>query len=360
MRLLRDWLLRLLLLVVSCTFVFGVGELAVRTVEGRRERVARPPRVKPGPNLPRLKSVRDLQQPNQRGVHRHVLYETNSRGLRAPELEPCAEEGVFRIAIGGDSVTVGWGVAAEHTYSHQLQLLLDADPLSPGQRHEVINTGLAAMNARYAISRLGNQARFYNADLVVYGYTVNDIEGPDYVRSQPDEDRPHALPGPSRYSSSPSHLVRWAWPRWVSLRDLLIQPDRSPWAELLYNYNENPAAFAQVERALGSFARFQKAQGVCAHVFVHTQFDPLGWLHPWRRVYDQVAEASERAGLTASQAFRVFRGKSGETFWLDRYDSHPNVQGHALFARALYEDLRALPAACWKPRPRADRCQGSR
>lgn len=75
---------------------------------------------------------------------------TNSRGLRAPEIDP--HKGAARVVALGDSVTFGWGVPVEDSYPAQLSDRLGI---------EVINTGVPAMKP----GSMAAWARLHLADL---------------------------------------------------------------------------------------------------------------------------------------------------------------------------------------------------
>lgn len=76
---------------------------------------------------------------------------------------------------------MGSGVGEEQTYARQLEHLLnDADSR---RTHEVLNLGLAGLNLRAILQRLEAIGLRYEPDLIVYGWTVNDIEGPAYRRT---------------------------------------------------------------------------------------------------------------------------------------------------------------------------------
>lgn len=66
-------------------------------------------------------------------------YSTNSLGYRGPEFEIKKPDDVFRILMLGDSITFGWGVEDEQTFSYLLLGLLDNK--YKGKKLEIINAG---------------------------------------------------------------------------------------------------------------------------------------------------------------------------------------------------------------------------
>ncbi len=112
--------------------------------------------------------MRDLSQPNVRGVLEDVLYRTNSGGFRGREFSHEVPPGIVLI---GDSYSMGWKVAEENTYAARLEESLNA---AGGDRFEVLNFGLGGLNIRQVVLRLQRNGLAFEPNLVVYGFTLND------------------------------------------------------------------------------------------------------------------------------------------------------------------------------------------
>ncbi len=302
-------------------------------------------------DLPVLHGVLALAKPNQRGIYKNVLHRTNSQGLRGPEYTPKPGEGIFRIAITGDSVTMGTGVEEEFTYSAQLQELLEAE--SSDRRHEVLNVGVAGINTQEAIKRLERTIAAYHPHLVVYGFTINDIKNRGYERrrSQADEDETIAYwKWAEKISNSRSYLWRVIGPRLVFLLVRRTPRLTAHQQEMLHNYFENPRAWAEFERGIDRFGALARSHGICAVVFVHTSFDELNDRHPYLGVYEMVEKSARERGLYVIQSFSDLEGRRPRSLWVGPFDPHPNRDGHAIFAGVLLAGLEELPASCWQPR----------
>jgi lysophospholipase L1-like esterase len=239
---------------------------------------------------------------------------------------------------------MGSGVTEEHAYSAVLERRLNEQ--EPG-RFEVINVGLDGVNAPVAMDRLKDVVRHYRPRLLVYGYTINDVEGKHY----------RALPGREgeaaefwqrarAAASSPSYLWRALWPRWMHLQAKLFPSSRSYARELELNYFENPDAAADFARALDRFAAMARERGLCALVLVHTQLDDLDGSHRYHPFYDHVERLSRERGLPVVQSFPAFEGREAKSLWVDLFDPHPNREGHEILAEVLLGALRALPESC--------------
>jgi len=345
---------RILLLLGTIVFIVGVGEVAARVRAMTRGAPAA--FSNPYPGLPVLEGVVDIAKPNVRGVYQGVLHRTNSEGVRGPEYSEWPAPGTFRILIAGDSVTMGWAVDEELAYPRVLEgLLEESDPL--GRRYEVINLGVAGVNARFAASRIARFVELYHPHLVIYGFTLNDIEGPAY-RKLPKPDR-KALSQETwrralRFNDSPSYLLRELWPRWIMVLEWdvfhppesqRIAPQAAEWRE---NYFENPEAWQAFTEALDEHAAAAASRGICGHVFIHTHLTELVPEHRNRPIYERVAAAARERGLGVTGSFSHLVGRNNRALWVNDFDVHPNAKGHAILARALADGLAELPPACWQ------------
>ena len=292
-------------------------------------------------DLPRLTGMRAMAQPNVRGIVGGALYETNSAGFRGPERALEKAPGVFRVVVIGDSITMGTGVLYEETYAARLEAELASR--FPDRTVEVLDMGLAGLNAHWIVKLFEQKGLRYAPDLVIYGYTLNDIEGKKYRRTADA-----GFTGPLAFWQSPVYVWRYLGPRLNSLRELLGSPPRSYRFELDENYFRNPEAWQEVLEAFDRLAELARQRELCAVLLVHTKLYSLGWLHPLRRHYDLVAGAARERGFYVIQSWPSFEGKSSAELQINVIDSHPNAEGHALLFDALSKGLAALPDACWE------------
>ena len=130
--------------------------------------------------------------------------------------------------------------------------------------------------------------------------------------------------------------------RWFAIYP---QPGSYPY-ELDENYFRNPAAWSFFLAGLDRLAAITEGLGICGVVFLHTNLHDLSPWSAFRRYEDVVAEAAEARGLFVVPSFPVHQGRQGKSLWINWADSHPNADGHALLAGALFRGLQALPARC--------------
>jgi lysophospholipase L1-like esterase len=355
----RSLLPRLALAAASVLLVLLVAELAARVHTAGRPRrdptAAKRALLADEPELPIYRSVSQLGEPNIRGIFKGHLHRTNRTGLRGPEYSPLPDPGVFRIVVIGDSVTMGSGVAEAAAYPARLEEWLNRapSPTLPNARYEVINAGLGGIHARQAMNRLEEVIRDYHPHLAIYGFTINDIEGPSYVRLDQPQGQEGYMARSRRFNRSPSHLLRVLWPRLMSLMDMTSPTSYA--SEIQHNYFENPGAWRALRAELRRFAAMTKSAGICGHALIHTQLAQLGFLHPFEDTYERMGTAFDNLEIGVTQSLPFFQGEYGFDYWVTPIDPHPNAAGHDVLSRSLMSGLRALPETCWEVRGRDHR-----
>ena len=135
-------------------------------------------------DLEMWKYARDVKQisPNRLLAHEHaqsrhivlmgVDFQTNSKGLRDREFSYDRQPGTLRILMLGNSLTVGWGVPGELTFSKRIEKLFAAD----GVNAEVINTGVGNYNTIQEVEYFMIEGFKYRPDIVVLNFFINDAE----------------------------------------------------------------------------------------------------------------------------------------------------------------------------------------
>jgi lysophospholipase L1-like esterase len=314
----------------------GVARLTWRDPVAPRER----PLPSEWEGLPTLRTIRELAQPRVRAVHNGVLYETNRYGFRDREFSKQKPPGAFRITVIGDSLAMGAGVPVEERYSSRLEQALG--DFHKEKRLEVLNLAQSGMNATAIVKRLSNLGVQFDPDLVVYGFTLNDIEGPAYR-----ETRDRLFYDQRRFLDSRSYLWRLVGPRWASLRELVHPPKGSYIYELNENYFRNARAWELLGTNFDRLLRISRERDICVVVLIHAVPRHLNALHPVREHYDAVARLAEQRGFHAVRSLPVFLGQTPSDLWVSPVDSHPNSKGHELLTEALLEGLDALPDTCW-------------
>jgi lysophospholipase L1-like esterase len=95
----------------------------------------------------------------------------SSAGLRDREFAIPKPEGVFRIAVLGDSVTAGSTTSRGESYPKRLESLLNT---YGSHEYEVLNLGVIGYNAPQVAASLRVRGLAFEPDRVIWGYVLND------------------------------------------------------------------------------------------------------------------------------------------------------------------------------------------
>lgn len=201
----------------------------------------------------------------------------------------------------------------------------------------MINAGVAGFNIEEVGRRTRQLAKQLKPQLIVYGYTLNDLEGEGYVKS---------AGAWGELFQSRSALVRFFGPRLYELTELVAPPKGSYVHELSQNYEHNPVTRERLRAGLQRISQLGRRRSVCVVVFIHTYLFHLNRWHPMTDFYDRVAEQAGELGLHPVRSLDAVVGGRRDELWVSPVDTHPSAEGHARFAGALEAGIRALPPAC--------------
>lgn len=233
-------------------------------------------------------------------------FRTNSAGFRDDEFAMPKPEGTYRIAVIGDSVTVGWEVAREDIYPQSLEAMLRDE----GKRVDVLNLGVMGYNSIQEVEMLRVRGLALAPDLVIVGYVIND----DLVKGQ----------GPSgAFDKSFSRL----------LDRLRIGVRR-----LAHILGESVA-----EEAFRELAAMAGAANFAVLVVIFPAMEP-GSEYPHHARHVEIAELGRRHGFDVLDLLPAFRKAGFRNLRVADGDVlHPNARGHRLAAREIAAHLRARP-----------------
>lgn len=97
----------------------------------------------------------------------------NSQGFRDREFAEEKDPGTFRIAVLGDSIVWGHGLALADTFAKQLERLLSE---RKERKVEVLNFGVSGYSTQQEVELYRVKSSRFDPDLVVVGYCLNDYE----------------------------------------------------------------------------------------------------------------------------------------------------------------------------------------
>ncbi|MGB9690929.1 MAG: SGNH/GDSL hydrolase family protein [Candidatus Sumerlaeaceae bacterium] len=287
--------------------------------------------------------------PNVNGTFHDAPLRTNSAGFADRERPLKKPRDTFRIAVVGDSIAFGWGVAQEDRYSDLLERFLN-ESTTTATHYEVLNFGIPGYNTVMEAALLRDRVLAYDPDLLVLGYCAdNDTSLPNFIV------KPRPL-----LTLTHSYL-------WDVIKSRSVKPAKmaleggveySDPANIPPEY-EFLVGWAHAANALRDIAEVARQRNMPV-VFLRDYY----YLEPYRQETSAtVADIGAPADALARQlGFVVVRPIEAMVRFLDAHslhsfalsvapdkgDAHPNPVRHALLARELYQALvenRLLPDA---------------
>jgi lysophospholipase L1-like esterase len=251
----------------------------------------------------------------------------NSHGFRGREVALAKPDGVYRVMLLGDSLTLGWGVEADETFAVLLERMLgeDFEGANTRLRAEVINTGVGNYNTDQEVSFFETRGRAFDPDLVILNYFINDAEPTPRQR----------LPKILKYT----YLGMSLWGRLDLIRRLyLTDGDYSNYYADLYH--DDQEGWQRAQAALARLARLSEVDDFALLLVLLPELHSVGEEYGFQEIYDRVRGAAERAGVKhVLELAPAFAHEEPESLWVTLGDAHPNAKAHAIIARGIHDYL---------------------
>jgi lysophospholipase L1-like esterase len=260
--------------------------------------------------------------PIRRATLMGVDFVTNSQGLRDREFSFNRTPGVLRIVMLGDSLTVGWGVPYESTFSKHLEWLYAKD----GIKAEVINTGVGNWNTIQEVEYFLTKAYRYQPDVVVLNYFVNDAEP-----------APQSRP-PSVIMRHCSVCVLLAGRIDVALRQYSVRQSWQDYYLRLYNDGNGPGWIA-AKGAIKKLSDYCKARGITLLIANLPELHDVT-NYRFSTITDLVREAARENDVPFVDLLPYLKNQESSTLWVTPPDPHPSALAHQLIAEGLFDAIR--------------------
>jgi lysophospholipase L1-like esterase len=288
-------------------------------------------------DLEMWKYARDIKtvSPNPLIGHRHAAHRaarlmgvdlvTNSAGLRDDrEIAYERQPGVLRVLMLGDSLTEGWGVSLESTFSQRIERMY----LERGITAEVINAGVGNYNTIQEVESFLTALYKFHPDIVVLNYFINDAE---------PVPRAHA---PGIIESRCYSCVFVAGRIDVLLREF---SEHKNWADYYLDLYGNGTAkgWLDVKRAIKRLAEY------CKEHEVKLLIANLPELHDvqdyrFQTVTELVRGAANENGVAFVDILPKLKGQESPKLWVTPVDPHPNAYANQFIAEGIFEALQSL------------------
>jgi lysophospholipase L1-like esterase len=248
----------------------------------------------------------------------------NSWGFRERNFDLTKPEGVYRIAVIGDSITFGQGVGETNRYTNLLEEQLN----DRGERYEVLNFGIRGAETVDHLRILNDPVLKTNPDFILLQWYTNDVEGHDKSgRPKPLILIPNLLREHSAFCSLIHGQLNTIQRRlgWVdSYEDYMASRFGDP---------NSPSSIA-ADQALEKLVSTAKEYGIPIGIVLYITNDwSLNFLA------DRVLEHCVVESITCIHLGDMFEPykEDPSKLWASELDAHPGALAHRLIAERLMD-----------------------
>lgn len=316
------------LLTVAMTLSLCIGEIVLRVSE----------------TAPQL-TIEKVPDPTL--IYRHIRsfsYEKsgwnvhyNSLGLRGPEVGS-KDPGRKRILFVGDSIIEGFGARDD---SHTAPVFVEKSFAARGISAESLNAGVSGYNASQVRRNLEILLPLIKPDLVVYGFSLNDILGLGEVDSTGGfRSESFSLAQIFRRSRIVIQTGRFVQALFIRRNRKPPIGDYSSYCRRVLNMYAPGEPWDKLVRELERMVALTREESVPFAVVLYplaTQFmsDP-------RKALDDIAGILGGNGTTVIDLWPFMSEKGGSTLYFMNDPVHLTPEAHALLAEVIADHLTPL------------------
>lgn len=254
-------------------------------------------------------------QPELNKLYKLKPFTTNADGVRDKAYSMTKLPGTFRIAVIGDSFTMGEGVAIEDSYPTVLEERFNAE----GQRSfEFINFAVAGYSLPQYIATIRRKALSYQPDLIFIGFcAANDSKKPNLEAFN----KPYQLKSPGN-----------------GFLNFFFFEHIGNVYKRFYNYlrNRYPGYNADEDYLNLEFEKLRALTSEQRIPLVIAYIDNKAASSD----YAMVRKAAERSGFGFIDGTKGFGPQIAPEHIIYKTDNHPNGTANRIMAEVLYPELK--------------------
>ena len=265
----------------------------------------------------------DIGHRHRANAHATLMAEdvrTNSYGFRGPEIAEKAADGVARIAFLGDSLAMGWGVAENETFPHQVI----ADLQKAGRKVDGFNLGVGNYNTTQELALYKDIGAKMKPDIILLAYFINDAE---------------PIPSYGETGWLENHSEAWVVLNYridAVLRQMGDVPDWKRYYRELYN--DGRPGWTATKKALGELAALAKSSGTRLVVFHLPELHELK-PYPFNDVTAKVKSVVEADGVQFVDLLPSVENLDPPSLWVTVPDPHPNARADTALTKGMIPAL---------------------
>lgn len=347
---------KIVLAAIALLFAFMLCEIGARII------FPAPPDPTRQPQLGYVydPEIRYVYGPGDKGWIDDGFVTINSQGYRGREVQVPKPPGRFRIVTIGDSLTMGWGVNDEETFTARLDQLVHQ--ASPPLNVDVANLGVGGYNTRQEVTFLERNLSRLQPDLVLVGFYTNDV--PDSL----DDEKSRSAAGTRIVAANPqagqilhmattdtswwANMARRSRAAYTVVRAAKRYANRGEWGSSRFSMEidllegrdspELDQAWAAVEKYMLKLRDLADASHFAVGIVALPCREQVMGQFTQARYQSRIAEMAGRLGFFVVDPLPAMAAvESDKDELYIPYDrNHPSASGHAIIGQSIFSHLQ--------------------
>jgi len=262
----------------------------------------------------------------------------NSGGFRDTEVRMPKPEGVYRVAVVGDSFTFGQGINEEARFGNLLENNLNK--LKPSTlEYEVLNFGRSGAETEDHLAILKEHVLAVKPDYVLLQWYINDFEGHNKKGRPPV--RPLGGWGTYHRILHESSALYYLLNRQFSSLQYVVGyvGTYSDYMFERFGDPNSPGSLA-FRKLLTEFIDISRSQHIpMGIVLFPSPQEEFGTPYPYAYLHEQVLTVCEQEGILCIDLLDVFKRYESHSLEVNRFDAHPSAFANRLAASRIFESF---------------------
>ena len=275
--------------------------------------------------------------PNYQGILEGVKININSDGYRDSEFERQRHDNQKLVAIIGDSITFGQGVAQEKTFPAVLENLLNQS--GKKTEYRVWNLGVPGYNTQQEFEVFNSFVLPQNPGWIFLAYVINDVEpvNMDALKliSGEKPENPKSWLSTQLERSLTIQVVRNRLGRVIKL----FKPDyrfSSYVDDALNQYEGSNSSWSAVSKMIEAMNNMAQKNDIKFTVVMIPSIMDFN-NYPFQRINQKMELLCKEKGIDFLDLLPYFKNLDPQKLVVSIIDAHPNSLAHKIIAGALAE-----------------------
>jgi len=251
-----------------------------------------------------------------------VNIELNSLGHRNKELSKIKDENEYRIHIIGSSITLGWGVKKEKTFSDILEKKLNLNKYIKEKYSNitVVNAGIGNTNTQHHYYLFNDQYKFTKPDTLVLQYFINDTE---IIKKKKNN-----------FILKKSYFAAFLYQQILSFS---FFGSLDNYYEKLYS--ESSEGWLLTKKSVQELKKLCSINKINFIIMIIPDLHNLSYDNKLINLYSKIDKEFTAMGIPVINTYKSLSNnfkKNPTDSWVSKSDAHPNAKTHEIIGNNLY------------------------